>query len=328
MKKVIICPGPHKTGTTSFQKFINIRKKNLADKNVYLLPGGSNDTKFFFAFCPDIKAHHMYTRYENARKGPQFWKQYILNFSKTFDHGHLLVSAEDLSLLRREELNDMRAFLLDVCEFDEVIVAITLRNPFDYVNSFIIQSIKAGFTTYSEVVKNQYPSFLKQRVLSPNVSASDLIQHIYFAFIDNCLDIFSSKGGICWLDYRLAKKQGIETLFFERISHFDSHFPSLSFNKGLGKKLNPSISKEGIAALLLLNEYEHTATLRSIRTSRSMFKNLKGRSARVASFSEEEFRAINETWNKYMSIAGFSEEEFTYSDYMPFECFKMKQLNV
>ena len=289
MKKVIICPGPHKTGTTSFQKFINTRKKILKAQNINLLPGGRNDTKFFFAFCQDIKAHHMYSRYENARKGSMFWKQYILDFSETFDQGYLLVSAEDLSLLRKEELSDMRSFLLDVCKFDEVIIALTLRNPFDYINSYIIQSIKAGFTTFSEVVNNKYPSFLKQRVLKPDFSASELVHHIYFAFIINCLDIFSQEGGICWLDYRLAKQQGIEKLFFERISYFDPLFPSLNFKKGLAKKLNQSISKEGIVALLLLNEHEQLSKIRTGRAFRLMFKNLEGRSARVASFNEEEF---------------------------------------
>ena len=141
MKTVLICPGPHKTATTAFQKILAKNKKKLELNSLTYFPGGSNHTKFFYAFFQDIKSHHLYNRFENAQKGTDYWQEYVKESINNARGKFIIVSSEDLSLLKPSEVKNMKNFLLKNCNVDNIYVCITLRNPFEYINSFISQFV-------------------------------------------------------------------------------------------------------------------------------------------------------------------------------------------
>ena len=228
MKTVLICPGPHKTATTAFQKILSKNKKKLELNSISYFPGGPNHTKFFYAFFRDIKSHHLFHRFENAQKGTDYWQKYVKESINNASGKFIIVSSEDLSLLKCSEVKDMKKFLLEYCNVDNIYACITLRNPFEYINSFISQFVKAGFTKYSEITSNSYPSFTLNGADDNNYSAASLIYKLYFQFIDSYIDAFGLDN-IVWLDYREARKKSIERLFFEKTSekiliflHFNS----------------------------------------------------------------------------------------------------------
>ena len=319
MKTVLICPGPHKTATTALQKVLSRNKKKLKVNSISYFPGGSNHTKFFYAFFSDIKSHHLYDRYENAQKGSDYWQKYVKNSINSTTEKFIIVSAEDLSLLKYAEVKNMKSFLLEDCNVDYVYACITLRNPFEYINSFISQFVKAGFTKYSEIATNSYPSFTLNGVDNNDYGAADLIYKIYFQFIENYIDTFGMDN-IVWLDYREARSKSIERLFFEKTSQKIANFPSSQFQKLKSKKVNNSLSLAATLSLALLNEYHSSQHVQP--GVKKIFRNVEGQKGNIATFTSSESESIIKKWNYYLSLVGFPEETLEYTN--P-SCFNMPE---
>lgn len=168
--------GLHKTGTTSIQHTLfSDENQKILQKEGLLYPKlwpNNHSIPLFSIFSSNPEKYHI-----NIRKGLDSEQVKLLNkrYLSSLDgeikgrnnYTQLIFSGEDISLLQKENLVELKKFLIGRFGLGvKIRVIIYVREPVSWATSFILQMIKGGecYSTSLKAVKNIIPNLFYSRI--------------------------------------------------------------------------------------------------------------------------------------------------------------------
>lgn len=150
MKQLILHIGMHKTGTTALQETLHAARRDLVSHGINYLDMGANHSQPLFSIFGE-----KLTAYRANLKAGLDTKEAIASYASDAKARLqrllsentapvTIISAEDLSLLRRPAVPKLRDFLSPY--FDSILVVAYVRRPVSFINSLAVQAVKGGAT--------------------------------------------------------------------------------------------------------------------------------------------------------------------------------------
>lgn len=180
MKKVFLHIGTHKTGTTSFQKFMSSNRHFMTERDVHFYSGSIIDDNHIELHVAASNQDNMspIKHILNLEANQHFFSETtdrIQGFIKTVKSGNIVFSAEGMSYLRKpEELKKLKNIIGE----ESVKVLVCFRDKAEFLESYIYQLKTMGFSP----AKNYERSFLYAEPDSWLVDYDELIDAYSMAF--------------------------------------------------------------------------------------------------------------------------------------------------
>lgn len=244
MSTVILHVGTHKTGSTSIQKTLGHFRAQLLQEGVSLYEG-TNHTDFYRAFTDVPESFHQYYRGWRKKLRRDKVRGKIKKYFAESKCSQHLITAEDLSLLSRDSLSEMRRFLMEECGCSNVHAVCVIREPLEYLNSSLQQFIKPGMTSLHDFLFNDFANYRLQGCPDFHGGMQNILMQLYFPIPERLISAFGAEH-VTFHRFDSAVRHGLTRTLLE----------SVLLGKAMGwlKELryNESMSHE---ACLLLGEY-------------------------------------------------------------------------
>ena len=140
----------HKTGTTTIQRNLYQNRAVLRESsNVQYLPLGSNHSILatLFLDSPEQVRSNIFRGLGNremCRQHHKVLQDGLINYLNQNRQSDIIISGEDFSLLKREDVQKLSNFLQ--VHFEQIKIVIYTRHPFEFARSYGQQKIKVGST--------------------------------------------------------------------------------------------------------------------------------------------------------------------------------------
>ncbi|MFN5119390.1 MAG: hypothetical protein ACK5FE_11120 [Cyanobacteriota bacterium] len=202
MKEIHLHVGLHKTGTTSLQKFCASKSAELFAGGIFYpdlsWPPGSKWDGNASVSIQSVFSDRTHYLLDTTDSKEKLGASEILHKLETKrPHGATVISAEAISALKPDELQDLRNFLTKDCGFERIVVYLTVREYYSFLCSDVQQRIKMGYPCMHDIREGLY-SLPK---------ASQRVRNIAKAFDGH---------DMVFIDFGEAKANGgIENAFFD-----------------------------------------------------------------------------------------------------------------
>ncbi|MCM1989269.1 hypothetical protein [Oceanirhabdus seepicola] len=172
IKTVIVHVGLHKTATTSIQKTLFFQKNNtILDEKGFIYPKSwypNHSIPVYSLFCDNPENYHIniklgYSK-EEIKNINQIYSKKLVEEIENRKSTTLIISGEDISILNKNNLIDLKEFLKSVCYMKiNIRVIVYVRNPASWIVSLIQEKIKNEIFTleralivYKTVLKDYF----------------------------------------------------------------------------------------------------------------------------------------------------------------------------
>lgn len=231
MRTLFLHVGPHKTGTTTIQSTCVNQRYMLEKHDISYFPG-NNHTIFYKAFSDCIDSFHQFYRGWKRTVNQDFEKETIRKELSTIPCSNIIVSSEDISLLSENSLSELREFLIDKCDIDNVICVAFIRNPFGYLKSSIQQFIKPGLTDLDDIVSNKFKKYYLQGEPSFSGGINEIITQLYLPIPTRLIKVFGQEN-VHFASFEEAINNGLTQTLLNFISDNDFYLSDDKSNEGI-----------------------------------------------------------------------------------------------
>ena len=161
-KKIIIHAGLHKTGTSSIQSVLSASRALLSEQGILYPSFGENGWEnhsvplallFMNEGNPGFHSVKKNFPDEDSRSIAQdrVLQDFLLEFIRCGEQ-NILLSGEDISIFKKNELENLKYFFSNVfdCKFE---IIVYVREPVSYVVSGAQEMVRAGIKTLGEAIR-------------------------------------------------------------------------------------------------------------------------------------------------------------------------------
>lgn len=145
-KRCILHVGMHKTGSSSIQENL-YHKKNNINFSYFDLGIANHSVPIFTLFTDFPKANDYMNKMGYDEAAVDAYKKEVddkirRHLSLNYDYETFILSGESISILSKNALDELKAYLLTF--FEEIKVVAYVRSPIAYINSVFQERVKAG----------------------------------------------------------------------------------------------------------------------------------------------------------------------------------------